>query len=128
MSTTLDAYLRACPDRCPTCGWHPVQGHAPTCAPVGPASLRDAALEAVSEAADPATKAALELAIRRHASSGAVFSMNDLRREVDVSGPVVGSVFGHLSKLGVIERVGSEPSTKANTKSHEIKTWKGRAA
>ena len=75
----------------------------------------------------PDVKAALESAIRRRAARGGVFSMNDLRSEVDVSGPVVGAVFGQLSRAGVIEHVGYEHSTKANTKAHDIKTWRAAA-
>ena len=40
-----------------------------------------------------------------------------------MTGPVVGSVFGALSKAGVIRHVGYEKSTKPSTKAHDIKLW-----
>lgn len=126
MSATpnLDAYLARQPDRCPVCLFHiPTQG----CACAGQ-RLKLSTLAAVNAAADPDVKSSLERAIRRHAASGNEFSMNDLRGEVDASGPVVGSVFGALSQARVIRHVGYTPSTKPNTKGHDIKTWIGRAA
>lgn len=121
---TLQEWLAAQPTRCPSCGYDTQhQG----CACEG-AARRDAALAAVIASADADVKADLEAAIRRHAAAGEVFSMNALRAEVpEATGPVVGSVFNGLAKAGVIEHVGYEPSTKANTKAHPVKTWRGAA-
>lgn len=121
---SIDTWTRSRPDRCPGCGFHvETQG----CACVGK-RLKFAAQSATSEA-HPEAKRVVEAAVRELAKSGRVFSANDLRaRGIDPGGGVVGAVFGELSRAKVIRHVSYEPSTKPNTKAHDIKTWQGWAA
>lgn len=123
---TLDSWAASQSGRCPDCGFD-IKHQGCACAGL---AARNEVLPAVTEA-HPDEARRLEVAIRRLAATGRVFSANapELRFIVaKMHGPVVGSTFGHLSRAGVIRKVGTEPSTLTSTKGHDIKTWVGASA
>lgn len=84
--------------------------------------------QALTSAAHPDERAAVDAAIRQLASSGRPFSSNDARSIHGVRGPVVGAAFSAAAKAGLIRRVGYEASTSPETHAHPVATWVGRAA
>ena len=128
--TSLDAYLKADPARCPGCGYHPpTQGHGREC--TASATVRKSAGIAATTDVTPADdKARIDAAIARWAATGREFSANDLRREfAGVSGPVVGGRFNAAARRGLIRDTGKRvPSTLASTNGHEVRLWTGAAA
>lgn len=117
--TTLG--LDRLPGRCSGCGFHvATQGcHCDA------TTARNAALDAVNAATSPEVKARIDAAILTVARRGGEFSANDVRPLIpDLRGGVIGGRFGALSRRGVIEKVGAEPSSKGNTHGHDIKRWR----
>lgn len=123
--STLDAYLKARPDRCDECGYAAVQG----CRCSGQAR-KERALSLVNNGAPADVKAAIDTAILRLARLGVPFSVNDCRDDFpDVNGSVIGGRFNALGKAGLIVKTGNRvPSTLPNTHGHELHEWTGAAA
>lgn len=91
-------------------------------------AARDEGIARTTEAAVPDEITRVDLAIARLACSGAVFSANDLRSELDgVRGPLVGARFRNAATRGLIVPVSYTPSTDPRTHCHPIRTWQGTA-
>lgn len=85
-------------------------------------------LAAVNAAATDDDKARIDAAILRVAARGGEFSANDVRPLLDgLTGGIVGARFNALARAGRIVRVGYVASTKGNTHSHPVATWRTAA-
>lgn len=91
-------------------------------------AARDEGIARTTDAAEPDEITRVDLAIARLARSGAVFSANDLRSELDgVRGPLVGARFRAAATAGLIVPISYTPSTQERTHAHPIRTWRGTA-
>jgi len=89
---------------------------------------RDEGMARTTEAAGDDEITVLDAAIARMAATGDVFSVNDIRSELDgVRGPLVGARFSFARRRGLIVPVSYTPSTEPRTHAHPVRTWQGTA-
>lgn len=122
---SLATELATLPGRC-AAGYAAAQ-HPGLCDCSKAASLRISGIRATTDAAADETKATIDAAIRRLASTGREFSANDLRADLaGISGPIVGARFNSAHLAGVIRKTGNRVrSNLASTHSHELLCWIG---
>lgn len=91
-------------------------------------AARDEGMARTTEASGEDEITTVDTVIMRMARSGAVFSANDVRDELDeVRGPLIGARFNAARMRKLIKPVGYTPSTQPTTHMHPIRTWQGTA-